>query len=104
MIMMIAAPEKCRPAGGLLIELAVQARPDWRPEDIKGAIVCCQLNGWSFGRTLMAVSRLLLDDEATPRDLLVQARDPLDISGNPYPAEEGAAFARELLARPREEA
>lgn len=60
-----------------LISLAAEMRPDWDPDQLQHALMAAKAANWSWARTFMLTARLLADENASPRDLAAEARNPL---------------------------
>jgi hypothetical protein len=93
------------PAPLQLADLAAVMRPDWDRRELEGAIASARSNGgWSWPRVFIEVARLMVDEDAAPRDLNVAARD---LAGPRRPADpsltrDWAATCRELLTLARD--
>jgi hypothetical protein len=60
-----------------LLALAVAVRPDWDRDEAWDALLACRAAGWEFTRTLLATVRLLVREDAEPRELVHASRPPL---------------------------
>lgn len=85
---------ECRPAHEQLLDLAAEARPDIRRDQLHGAIIACHTAGWTWSRTLVAVALMLAHGDE-PRDLLAASADPLKQRGTRH----RPATADDLLER-----
>lgn len=52
-----------------LLELALAAREDWDRDQAWNALLAARSAGWTFGRILREVVRLLLIEDSRPADL-----------------------------------
>ena len=60
-----------------LLALAESMRgPEWC-EHLSGALLAAQFSGWDDAHRFRFVFRMLLDEDASPRDLTEAARDPV---------------------------
>jgi len=93
------------PAPLQLADLAAVMRPDWDRAELEGAIAGARSgSGWSWPKVFIETCRLLVDEDASPRDLAVAARDQLAPRrpADPSLTRDCAAAARELLAIARQ--
>jgi len=80
-----------------LLDLAAAMRPDWDPDDLRGALASAAGNGWPFARACLAAVRLLCRPGSEARDLLAEVASPLERTGAP-PQPVDAERRHELLA------
>jgi hypothetical protein len=85
------------PAPLQLADLAAVMRPDWPREQLEGAIAAAR-QSWSWPRIFGEVARLLVDEDSSPRDLTVAARDPMTRTQPSPNYREWAQACREAVA------
>lgn len=91
------------PAPIELADLAVKMRPDWDRTLLEGAIDAAR-KCWSWPRVYSEVSRLLVLEDSSPRDLTAAARNPVTTQfapSDPDATRQWAADIREMLAARR---
>jgi hypothetical protein len=78
-------------AGRELIAFAAAARgPEWA-SDLDGALTAARSAGWEWPRAGWFACRLIFTEDASPRDLLEAARDPLNAPRGAGPPPTGLA-------------
>lgn len=88
-----------RPAMPQLVELATAMRTDWDADDLSGAIAAAHAAGWDWPHVFLTVARLLVDEDASPRDLSTAVRSPFARQRPAEPTPEYQEARAELDAR-----
>ena len=91
------APMAIQSATTQLLELAEAMRgPEWA-DDLAGPLVAAKNAGWDWPRTFLFAARLLADENASPRDLVLAIRSPL----KPSPEHATPAVMADAIAEMR---
>lgn len=86
-----------RPATAELVAFALAVRPEWDEARLRAALAAAAGNGWPFGKTALAVVRLMFTETGSPEDLRLASRPPLARAGTRGDYARGYARAREAL-------
>lgn len=84
-----------------LIDLAAAVRPDWDRDRLAGAIGAVRSAGWPWPRILQETVRLMVDEQAGPRDLTEASRNPLHARRPAQPDPRQAEASRRGIAAVR---
>jgi hypothetical protein len=68
--------EVVRRAPAELAALAVAVRPEWDERTVSGVIAMAPNEGMTWPQVLVALSRMMADPSASPRDLLAERHFP----------------------------
>ena len=80
-----------------LTALVLATRRDWQEAWVTSAITAAGLEGMTWPQIAVGLVRLMVDPEASPRDLAQEAPSPLAAKRDPSVAREWAASIRESL-------
>lgn len=60
-----------------LIDLAVAVRGDWNAADVKGAMLNAHNHGFTWPQALVAMVRLMVDEQARPGEIVPVRHNPI---------------------------
>ncbi len=70
------SPGVSRPSFASLIQLAAEARGGQWADGLSGALSAAASAGWTWERAFLTAAKLIINPQATARDLLYEVQDP----------------------------